>query len=91
MSKGLKLGQLPDRVPVKVTAMISPHLKKALDDYAAVYATTYGQKEALSELIPYMLEAFLSADAKFREARKSLNGEMQPPRPRKPRTTIGES
>lgn len=91
MSKGLKLGQLPDRVPVKITAMVSPDLKRALDDYAAVYATTYGQKEALSELIPYMLEAFLSADAKFREARKSLNGETRPATPRKPRTPTGES
>ena len=91
MSKGLKLSQLPDRVPVKITAMISPDLKKAHDDYATVYATTYGQKEALSELIPYMLEAFLSADAKFREARKSLNGEMKPEKARKPRAPTGES
>jgi hypothetical protein len=89
MSKGLKLGQLPDRVPIKITVMISPDLKKALDDYAAVYASTYGQNENVSELIPYMLEAFLSADAKFREARKSLNDEMRPSRPRKPQTTTG--
>jgi hypothetical protein len=90
MSKGLKLGQLPDRVPVKITAMISPDLKKALDDYAAVYASTYGQKEALSELVPYMLEAFLSADGKFREARKSLNGEMRTAKSRKQKTLQGE-
>lgn len=91
MSKGLKLGQLPDRVPVKITVMISPDLKKALDDYAAVYAHTYGQNETVPELIPYMLESFLSADAKFREARKSLNGETRPSKPRKLRTTTGES
>lgn len=91
MSKGLKLGQLPDRVPVKITVMISPDLKKLLDDYAAVYASTYGQKEPVSDLIPYMLESFLSADSKFREARKSLNGEMRPAKLRKPRTPTGES
>lgn len=91
MSKGLKLGQLPDRVPVKITAMISPDLKKALDDYAAIYAQAYGKNETVPELIPYMLEAFLSADGKFREARKSLNGEMKPEKVRKPRTTSGES
>jgi len=91
MSKGLKLNQLPDRVPVKITVMVSPDLKKALDDYAAVYANAYGQNEAVPELIPYMLEAFLSADGKFRDARKSLNGETRPPRPQKPRTTTGES
>lgn len=91
MSKGLKLGQLPDRVPVKITVMISPDLKKALDDYAAVYAGAYGQNETVPELVPYMLEAFLSADGRFREARKSLNGEMRPSRPRKSRTPTGES
>lgn len=91
MSKGLKLGQLPDRVPVKIAVMISPDLKKALDDYAAVYARTYGQNETVPELIPYMLETFLSADGKFREARKSLNGAMSPPKSRKPRTSTGES
>jgi len=91
MSKGLKLGQLPDRIPVKITVMVSPDLKKALDDYAAVYAHAYGQNETVPELIPYMLEAFLSADGKFRDARKSLNGEMKPPRPQKPRAPTGES
>ena len=91
MSKGLKLGQLPDRVPVKITAMVSPDLKKALDDYAAVYANTYGQNESVPELIPYMLEAFLSADGKFRDARKSLNGETRPAKPGKQKTPQGES
>lgn len=32
MSKGLRLGQLPDRVPTKITLAVSPDLKKALDD-----------------------------------------------------------
>lgn len=91
MSKGLKLGQLPDRVPVKITVMVSPDIKKALDDYAAVYAHAYGQNETVSELIPYMLEAFLSADGRFRDARKSLNGEMRSAKPRKQKTSQGES
>lgn len=90
MSKELKLGQLPDRVPVKITMMVSPDLKKALDDYAAVYASAYGRKESVSDLIPYMLEAFLTADGKFREARKLLNGEMGSPKLRKPRSPTGE-
>lgn len=91
MSKGLKLGQLPDRIPVKITVTVSSDLKKSLDDYAAIYASTYGQNETVLELIPYMLEAFLSGDGKFREARKSLNGETPPLKLRKPRTSIGES
>jgi hypothetical protein len=91
MSKGLKLGQLPDRIPAKITMTVSPELKKALDDYAKIYASTYGQNETVSELIPYMLDTFLSGDAKFREARRSLNDERPPPKTRKPRTPPGES
>ena len=90
MSKGLKLGQLPDRVPVKIMVMVSPDLKKALDDYAAIYASTYGQNEAVAELIPHMLDAFLSGDTGFREARKLLSGEPPPAKTRKPRTQAGE-
>jgi len=90
MSKSLKLGQLPDRVPVKITVMVSPDLKKALDDYAVIYATAYGQDETVADLIPYMLEAFLSGDGGFREARKSLSGEARPQKTRKPRTPAGE-
>jgi len=91
MSKGLKLGQLPDRVPVKITMTVSPELKKALDDYAAIYASTYGENETVSELIPYMLDAFLAGDGKFREARKTLDGDRPLPKTRKPRTPQGES
>lgn len=90
MSKALKLGQLPDRVPAKITVTISPELKKALDDYATVYAGAYGQNETIAELIPYMLEAFLSGDGGFREARKSLTGEVQPPKARKLKTLARE-
>jgi hypothetical protein len=68
----LKLAQLPDRVPVKLSITIQPELKKALDDYALLYARNYGAEESVTELIPYMLEAFLRADAAFRNGRKEL-------------------
>ena len=90
MSKGLKLDQLPDRVPAKITVTVTPELKNALDDYAAVYANTYGQNETVAELIPYMLEAFLAGDGGFREARKSLSAEAPPPKARKQRILAGE-
>ena len=68
----LRLAQLPDRVPVKVAITVQPELKKALDDYALLYARNYGAEESVVELIPYMLEAFLKADAAFRAGRKEL-------------------
>ena len=68
----LKLTQLPDRIPVKLTVTLPPDLKKALDDYAALYARTYGAEEPVAELVPFMLESFLKADAGFRKGRKEL-------------------
>ena len=69
---GLKLGPLPDRVPSKLTITLTPDLKKALDDYATLYARSYGTEEQVAELVPYMLEAFLKADHSFRQGRKEL-------------------
>ena len=69
---GLKLGPLPDRVPSKLTITLSPDLKKALDDYATLYARSYGCEEQVADLVPYMLEAFLKADHSFRQSRKEL-------------------
>ena len=71
----LKLTQLPDRVTVKLTVTLNPDLKKALDDYAALYTQTYGTREAVAELVPFMLECFLKADAGFRKGRKELDAE----------------
>lgn len=68
----LKLGPLPDRVPSKLTITLSPDLKKALDDYATLYARSYGSEELVAELVPYMLDAFLKADHSFRQGRKEL-------------------
>jgi hypothetical protein len=71
----LKLTQLPDRIPVKLTIALQPDLKKALDDYAALYARAYGAEEPVAELVPFMLESFLKADAGFRKGRKELEAE----------------
>ena len=84
----LKLGQLPDRVPVKISITVQPDLKGALEDYAVLYARTYGAEELVADLIPYMLEAFLKADAAFRKGRKELQDPPSLPigRHRKTRT-----
>ena len=68
----IKLGQLPDRNTVKISFTACPELKSALGDYAEIYSRTYGQKEGVAELIPFMLEAFLNADHGFKRARKQL-------------------
>ena len=61
----LKLPQLPDRTPTKLTISVLPDLHQALTDYAAMYAQTYGREEPLAELITAMLTAFLESDRAF--------------------------
>jgi len=68
----IKLTQLPDRTPVKLSFSAMPDLHQALTDYAALYNQTYGRDEPVAELIPAMLAAFLESDRAFvrdREAR----------------------
>ncbi|UYY77306.1 DUF2274 domain-containing protein [Sphingomonas sp. R1] len=65
----LKLAKLPDRKLVKLAIHITPDLHQRLQDYAALYADTYGQKEAVTELIPAMLASFLDSDRSFAKAR----------------------
>nr|WP_068082318.1 DUF2274 domain-containing protein [Novosphingobium rosa] len=70
----LKLGKLPERVPVKLTISVLPDLNRRLLDYAAAYADAYGQEEPLMDLIPAMLAAFLDGDRAFA---KSQGGKGQ--------------
>lgn len=65
----LKLPQLPDRTPVKVSISIMPDLNQALTEYAALYASAYGREESVAELIPAMLAAFLESDRAFARSR----------------------
>ncbi|MGY3590270.1 MULTISPECIES: DUF2274 domain-containing protein [Bradyrhizobium] len=64
----MKLAKLPDRTPVKMNVVLTPGLAQRLRKYADFYAETYGIKEEVGELIPFMLEAFLDGDADFRRA-----------------------
>lgn len=65
----IKLPQLPDRTPMKLTISVMPDLHQALTDYAALYARTYGRDEPVAELIPAMLGAFLESDRGFSRTR----------------------
>jgi hypothetical protein len=66
----LKLGKLPDRTPVRITITASPELNQGLRDYAALDRATYGEAEAIADLIPFMLAAFLESDRGFAKAVK---------------------
>jgi hypothetical protein len=66
----MKLAKLPDRTPVKMNVVFTPGLAQRLREYAAFYAETYGNKEEIAELIPFMLEAFLDADTDYRKAQR---------------------
>lgn len=68
----LKLAKLPDRTPVKLAITVTPDLHRALSDYAALYAQTYGRDEPVTELIPAMLAAFLDSDRSFARNRTKL-------------------
>jgi hypothetical protein len=73
----LKLGKLPDRTPVKHMVTVSPELNVDLQTYAALYEKTYGQKESVPELIPFMLQTFLRGDRQFAKTTKQRrNGEQ---------------
>ena len=66
----LKLARLPERTPVSITFKAPPELDLALRQYAGLYRAAYGQAEAVADLIPFMLEAFLESDRAFAKARK---------------------
>ena len=69
----LRLAQLPDRTPVRISVSVDPELAAALRDYAEIYGTTYGTQEKTETLIPAMLENFLGSDAGFKRARRALH------------------
>ncbi|MCS3448637.1 MULTISPECIES: DUF2274 domain-containing protein [Bradyrhizobium] len=66
----MKLAKLPDRTPVRMNLVLAPSLAKRLREYADFYAETYGSKEEVAELIPFMLEAFLDSDADYKSRQK---------------------
>ncbi|WP_341703304.1 DUF2274 domain-containing protein [Ferrovibrio sp.] len=68
---GLKLPKLPDRQPVKLVISLRPDLNKKLQLYKDYYNHTYGEREALADLVPYMLEEFLNGDREFQKRQRT--------------------
>ena len=75
----LKLAKLPDRTPIKITITIQPDLNSALQAYAEAYRTAYGDDEKVCDLVPYMIESFLSADRGFAKTRKNSHASRATP------------
>jgi len=65
----IRLKQLPDRTPVKLTINLLPDLHARIGEYAAFYCEQYGRDEPVAELIPAMLAAFLESDRAFMRSR----------------------
>lgn len=69
----LKLSKLPKRTPVKINIVLNSETHEAMVDYARIYEETYGNKESIEELIPYIIAGFLDNDYTFKKARESIN------------------
>lgn len=61
----IRLPRLPDRTPVRIAVSLSPELSIALNRYAVFYRTTYGNEEAVADLLPAIVGAFLESDKAF--------------------------
>lgn len=65
----LKLGKLPDRETTKITFIANAELNTLLENYALAYEREYGQREAVTDIIPHMLIAYIKADRGFRKTK----------------------
>jgi hypothetical protein len=68
----LKLQKLPDRMPVKVSIMLSAELNRELHDYAEAYTMTCGSSESVAELIPFMLATFIAGDGSYKKLKSGV-------------------
>ncbi|MEM7730162.1 MAG: DUF2274 domain-containing protein [Pseudomonadota bacterium] len=68
----LRIARLPDLTPVKMTVHFEPETHRMLEDYATLYAQSYGEAITPVALVPTMIATFLASDAWFKRARKTL-------------------
>ena len=68
----LQIGKLPDLKPVKLTVSFDRQVHQMLEDYAQIYAESYGETVKPAELVPSMIADFLATDTGFKRARKGL-------------------
>ena len=68
----LKLSKIPKRTPIKINIVLNPETHEAMVDYARIYEETYGSKESIEELIPFIIAGYLNNDHAFKKMRKNL-------------------
>jgi len=56
----------------RITVTTGADLSALLAGYANAYETEYGQREAITDLIPHMLEVFITAHRGFRDVQSKL-------------------
>lgn len=61
----LKLPRQVDRKASDLTVSLSADLRLALEQYAALYKTAYGEEIGLPDLVPAILGEFLASDGAF--------------------------
>jgi hypothetical protein len=68
----MKLAKLPERTRILLIVQVSPALHNRLTSYADLYEKSYGNREDIAALVPFMIEAFLDDDKSFgKPAKKS--------------------
>ncbi|MEM7683186.1 MAG: DUF2274 domain-containing protein [Pseudomonadota bacterium] len=72
MSK-LKLGDIRDDKPVKLTLELPAHVHRDLTAYARILSNENGQKLEPAKLIAPMIERFMQTDRGFAKARRDLH------------------
>jgi hypothetical protein len=65
----LRLGPMPNQETTKLTISLPVPHREELEDYARVYAQTFGQTVDLASLIPHMLRVFMARDRAFQRMR----------------------
>jgi hypothetical protein len=73
MSK-LKLGDIRDDKPVKLTVELTAQVHRDLTAYAEILGAENGQTLEPAKLIAPMLERFMKTDRGFVKARRALRG-----------------
>lgn len=66
----LKLPPIPDRTPVKLSITMLPDLHQTLQDYAVLYARTYGKDVSVGDLVTAVVANYLENDRAFVQSRK---------------------